>query len=106
MDCVSPPIRKFRVILIAEGIAMDISVKRMMTTINISTSVKTLVLPSSLLLTLPSALFWCARIISNILPYLYSSRLQVEPVPVFTLGLLREVPHWIEQLPGQDLAAL
>src|ERR1700730_19320939 len=59
--------------------------------------------PRSPLLALLSVFFRSVRIISNILPCLCTGGLEMEPAPMFSRRVLREVPPWIEQLPGQAM---
>jgi hypothetical protein len=89
-----------------EGMAMTVKIVPITKTISASIKVKPLESPRSPLLAVLSVLFRGARMTSNILPCLYTGGLKMEPAPMFSRCLLREVPPWIEQLPGQALSDL
>src|ERR1700730_5125165 len=86
-----------------EGMAMTVKIVPITSTISASIKVKPLESPRSPLLALLSVLFRSARMTSNILPCLCTGGLEMEPATLSSLSLLREVPPWIEQLPGQAL---
>jgi hypothetical protein len=88
---------------LTEGMAITVKIVPIAITMSSSTNENPLEFPRSLVVVLLAALFRSARIISNILACLGSGWLQTEPAPVASLSFLREVPTWIEQLPGQAL---
>jgi hypothetical protein len=90
-------------VAVIEGIAMTVKIVPITSTMSPSIKEKPLESPRSPFLALLSVLFRSDRMISNILSCLCTGGLAMEPAPMFSRSLLRELPPWIEQLPGQAL---